>query len=179
MTTLSLDLSVQDVYDGAAPGDRPSSDQWQQWFDAWLAAMQPDVSPIGTYELSLRLTNDTEIHALNAQYRHVDRPTDVLAFAALDDEMPGMAALRSHLPVYLGDIIISVDTAQSQAHDHSLTQELAILATHGFLHLLGWDHPDDDRLWAMLQQQQILLAHVGVVVDLVPSAVPSPVPDLP
>ncbi|MGB3517349.1 MAG: rRNA maturation RNase YbeY [Elainellaceae cyanobacterium] len=167
-----LELLVQDDVDAWPQGsDRPSDDQWQQWFQDWLSEMQPDVSPIGQYEISLRLTTDADIHELNAQYRQVDRPTDVLAFATLDDPLPGLAEMRSQMPVYLGDIVISVETAQRQATSHSLKDELAILATHGLLHLLGWDHPDDDTLWDMLNQQQVLLATVGITTALLPDPV--------
>lgn len=167
-----LELLVQDdVNDWPQGSDRPSDDQWQQWFQDWLSEMQPDVSPIGQYEISLRLTTDADIHELNAQYRQVDRPTDVLAFATLDDPLPGLAEMRSQMPVYLGDIVISVETAQRQATSHSLKDELAILATHGLLHLLGWDHPDDDTLWDMLNQQQVLLATVGITTALLPDPV--------
>lgn len=167
-----LELLVQDDVDDWPQGsDRPSDDQWQQWFQDWLSEMQPDVSPIGQYEISLRLTTDADIHELNAQYRQVDRPTDVLAFATLDDPLPGLAEMRSQMPVYLGDIVISIETAQRQATSHSLKDELAILATHGLLHLLGWDHPDDDTLWDMLNQQQVLLATVGITTALLPDPV--------
>ena len=60
----------------------------------------------------------------------------------------------------LGDIVISLETAARQApdHGHSLPAELLFLATHGLLHLLGWDHPDDASLAAMLRKQEELLA---------------------
>ena len=63
-------------------------------------------------------------------------------------------------PLELGDIVISLETAARQApdHDHSLPEELLFLATHGLLHLLGWDHPDDTSLAAMLRKQEELLA---------------------
>ena len=63
-------------------------------------------------------------------------------------------------PLELGDIVISVETAARQAseHGHSLVQELQFLASHGLLHLLGWDHPDDASLAAMLARQEALLA---------------------
>ena len=60
----------------------------------------------------------------------------------------------------LGDIVISLETAARQApeHGHSLLDELLFLASHGLLHLLGWDHPDEASLTAMLQRQEQLLA---------------------
>jgi probable rRNA maturation factor len=143
------------------------SEVWELWFQKWLEALQPDLSPIQAYELSLRLTDDREIQSLNYQYRQQNKPTDVLAFAALETVGPPTEEMRSALPVYLGDIVISIDTAQRQAQsqEHSLETELAWLAAHGLLHLLGWDHPDDVSLAQMLSQQQALLQTVGLRIE--------------
>ncbi|MDX2232847.1 MAG: rRNA maturation RNase YbeY [Leptolyngbyaceae cyanobacterium bins.349] len=140
-----------------------SSAQWERWFQQWLEQLQPTLSPLQAYELSLRLTGDRDIQALNAQYRHQDQPTDVLAFAALEVATPDTDEAAA-LPLYLGDIIISVETAQGQAaaQGHDLRTELAWLASHGLLHLLGWDHPDEASLTQMLTQQKALLNTVGV-----------------
>ena len=144
-------------------------EKWEAWFQDWLEALsqieqeeQISLNLDQAYELSLRLTDDAEIQALNAQYRQMDKPTDVLAFAALEVDSPQSEEMRS-LPLYLGDIVISVETAQRQAAEqgHDLSYELAWLAAHGLLHLLGWDHPDDDRLMRMLSQQEALLQVVG------------------
>lgn len=140
---------------------------WEGWFQKWLEDLQPDFSPIQSYELSLRLTDDEEVQYLNREYRQQDKPTDVLAFAALETETPPTEEMRSQMPLYLGDIVISLDTARKQAtaQNHSLDTELAWLAAHGLLHLLGWDHPDDDSLTEMLSQQQALLQTVGLHVE--------------
>jgi probable rRNA maturation factor len=90
------------------------------------------------YDVALRLVDDAAIHALNRAYRGKDRPTDVLAFA--QREGPG-GALH---PGVLGDIVISIDTAQRQAK-RGLYRELLHLASHGLCHLLGYDHRDDDE----------------------------------
>lgn len=137
---------------------------WREWFQQWLEVMQPELSPIQAYELSLRLTGDREIQALNAQYRYQDKPTDVLAFAALENSSPQIDEVYDSQPLYLGDIIISVETAQRQAdfQNHSLNVELSWLATHGLLHLLGWDHSDEETLNQMLAKQQFLLNTVGL-----------------
>lgn len=136
---------------------------WQQWLAQWLGMMGVDWSPINAYELTLTLTTDGEIQALNRQYRHLDRPTDVLAFATVDDSLPLGPELLAQDPLYLGDIIISLDTAQRQCHHHGhgLQEEIMWLVAHGFLHLLGWDHPDEAQLQAMWQQQQQLLQGIG------------------
>ncbi|MBW4618712.1 MAG: rRNA maturation RNase YbeY [Cyanosarcina radialis HA8281-LM2] len=165
-----VEINVQDCYspvsesplsDTAEPGCIISAAIWETWFQKWVGTMSGNLPPADLYELSLRLTTDAEIRSLNAQYRHQDRPTDVLAFAALEVNYP---QLPESLPLYLGDIVISVETAKRQAkeREHSLTTELAWLATHGLLHLLGWDHPDADSLTRMLQQQEVLLKTVGL-----------------
>jgi probable rRNA maturation factor len=114
-------------------------------------------------ELSLRLTGDRQIQQYNSQYRHLDEPTDVLAFASTESEITLPAEFTE--PLYLGDIIISLDTAMRQAKEqkHSLTVELAWLSSHGLLHLLGWDHPDDKSLQQMLAQQKELIYSLNAV----------------
>lgn len=87
-------------------------------------------------EVALRLTGDAAIHELNRDYRGVDRPTDVLAFALREGEGGDLH------PEVLGDIVISVDTAARQARA-GLLSELLFLAAHGLCHLLGYDHRDD------------------------------------
>jgi probable rRNA maturation factor len=96
-------------------------------------------------ELSVRIVDDASIRRLNARYRGIDRPTDVLAF-------PMREGAFAHLhPQLLGDIVISAETArrQARARHHSLAKELTHLLIHGTLHLLGYDHeisPADARL---------------------------------
>jgi probable rRNA maturation factor len=157
-----------EVFSAIAPA--PILDSiWEYWFQCWLEHLHPDFSPTQTYELSLRLTDDVAIQVLNAQYRHKDQPTDVLAFAALEVNYPQWGESSLDLPLYLGDIVISVETAQRQAQEgrHSLKQELAWLATHGLLHLLGWDHPNEESLARMLDQQEILLQIVGIATPMI------------
>ena len=184
---MDVEVCVQEcghesIDDNPVEGDRSNSDRqdwasdptalpcpiatelWEDWFKTWLVALQPNRSPIDSYELSLRLTGDREMQHLNYQYRQQDQPTDVLAFAALEAAFSPPQALQSTLPLYLGDIVISVGTAQRQAEaqKHPLEVELAWLAAHGLLHLLGWDHPDDESLNRMLKQQQVLLESIGL-----------------
>ena len=105
------------------------------------------------WEVSIMLTDDEQIQQLNKQYRHVDSPTDVLAFAMRE----GIDAdLNPHL---LGDIVISVQTAHQQALDvgHSLDIELALLAVHGMLHLLGYDHEISDEAIVMREKEETIL----------------------
>ncbi|MCA1995257.1 MAG: rRNA maturation RNase YbeY [Coleofasciculus sp. S288] len=142
---------------------------WESWFCRWLEILEHDLSPAGSYELSLRLTDDNEIQALNAQYRHINRPTDVLAFASLEVDSPQLPSqIQLAMPLYLGDIVISVETAhrQAQQQEHCLKIELAWLAAHGLLHLLGWDHPDEESLKNMLDQQETLLQGVNITMPV-------------
>jgi len=136
---------------------------WQSWLQTWLRQLSPALSPIHAYELSLQFTTDAGMTALNREYRQQDQPTDVLSFAGLDDA-PLPPEVLAAIPFNLGDLVISVDTAQRQcaAHGHSLPEELAWLAAHGLLHLLGWDHPDEAHLQAMWAQQRSLLASIDI-----------------
>jgi probable rRNA maturation factor len=95
-------------------------------------------------ELSVLLTDDAYIHILNREHRGKDRPTDVLAFPQEPEdgaaEPPGSPA-----PQLLGDVVISLDTAQRQARSRRrpLLDEVSFLLAHGILHLVGYDHQDD------------------------------------
>lgn len=166
---MQIEVSVQDLVHGGIGGITPpiAPDLWERWFHQWMTLLEPANSegdalhPQDCYELSLRLTNDAEVQTLNRDFRDKDQPTDVLSFAALEVDCP---QLPDEEPLYLGDIIISVETAAKQAivQGHSLTVELGWLAAHGLLHLLGWDHPDEDSLVEMLTQQEELLHAIGL-----------------
>lgn len=143
-----------------------SSQEWQDWFETWLSVLGPELSPIGAYELSLQMVMDPAIAALNAQYRSRFQATDVLAFAAMDDNPLPVEVLRQ-IPFGLGDLVVSVEAAQRQCivHGHTLREELAWLSCHGLLHLLGWDHPDEAHLHRMLAMQQKLLLEIGLALE--------------
>jgi probable rRNA maturation factor len=95
------------------------------------------VSPV---EVSILISDDAQLHALNRDFRAVDAPTDVLSFG--DDGESGGFVASPDQPRYLGDIAISYERVLSQAADygHSPARELAYLTAHGTLHLLGYDH---------------------------------------
>ena len=145
------------------PADLFDPKFWEITLLTWLEQVRGDsglscpavVRRANEISLGLRFTDDASIAELNESWRQRSGPTDVLSFAALDD-LPEDLALPS---LELGDIVISVETARRQAgeHGHSLLHELRWLLSHGLLHLLGWDHPDDNALAAMLQQQEHLL----------------------
>ncbi|MBT9168818.1 MAG: Endoribonuclease YbeY [Syntrophomonadaceae bacterium] len=110
-------------------------------------------------EVSLMICTDKTIYDLNRQWRSVDSPTDVLSFPLLDD---GGVSVEGEL--LLGDVVISVERAASQAVNfgHSLKRELLYLFTHGILHLLGYDHNNDAERKEMREMEELLLAVVGV-----------------
>ncbi|WP_017655030.1 rRNA maturation RNase YbeY [Fortiea contorta] len=172
-----VELDVQNYFDELSPkasinfGDDSApltTETWENWFNQWLQILEDDLPTASGYEIGLRLTNDAEIETLNAQFRHQNRPTDVLSFPALEVDFPENQELLNSEPLYLGDIVISVDTAQRQAQQqqHNLSTELAWLAAHGLLHLLGWDHPDEESLMHMLIQQVILLKAISITIDI-------------
>ncbi|WP_149093288.1 rRNA maturation RNase YbeY [Paenibacillus terrae] len=123
-------------------------------------------------EVALTFVNDEQIHELNRNYRGIDRPTDVLSFAmkeALDEELEIIYELDNEgplddVPDVLGDIIISVQTAQAQSEEygHSIEREIGFLFVHGFLHLLGYDHQDEASEAEMMGKQEAVLAQVGL-----------------
>jgi probable rRNA maturation factor len=107
---------------------------------------------------SVVIMGDQAIQALNREYRDVDEPTDVLAFAALEGER---LTWPEEEGLYLGDVLISYPTARAQAEERGETvaEELSLLIVHGCLHLMGYDHGDEDervRMWA--RQEEILEA---------------------
>ena len=135
---------------------------WSRWIQAWLNFSNLAVDFGKNCEVGLQLTDDTQIQQFNQQYRSIDYPTDVLAFVATESEILLPSDITE--PLYLGDIIISLDTAnrQAQSQNHSLVVELAWLTSHGLLHILGWDHPNDERLQEMLQKQSELVDFVKI-----------------
>jgi probable rRNA maturation factor len=92
--------------------------------------------------LTVALVSDTRVRALNHRYRRKNRPTDVLSFPS--DEKG-----------YLGDVVIAAGVARRQAREagHPLGTEIRVLALHGLLHLLGYDHERDDGRMAALERR--------------------------
>jgi probable rRNA maturation factor len=95
----------------------------------------------------LTLTNDEHVREYNRRYRGIDEPTDVLAFAAQEKPSDQRFQPPPGTEHWLGDIVIALPTArrQAQAAKHSVDAEVRLLAVHGFLHLLGYDHAEPDE----------------------------------
>lgn len=111
------------------------------------------------WEVSVSFVDDETIGALNAAYRQIDAPTDVLSFPQDDDweELEG-------LPRVLGDIVISLEraSAQAQEYGHSLEREVVFLAVHGFFHLLGYDHETEEEERLMQEKQERVLKELNL-----------------
>jgi probable rRNA maturation factor len=163
------DAQVNSLGRSASTQRLQNPELWQSDLCRWLETLRenrvdPTVSELTACEeisLGLQFTGDQEIAELNGRWRGLPQPTDVLSFAALESEMP----LQQTTTLELGDIVVSVPTAARQALEqgHSLERELQWLVSHGLLHLLGWDHPDEPTLNAMIACQERLLAMAGNV----------------
>ena len=106
------------------------------------------------------IVDNSYIHKLNKEYRNIDRETDVITFALEDEDsvkLPGDMRI-------LGDIYISIDKARSQAieYGHSFEREICFLAVHGFYHLLGYDHMNEEEEKVMFGKQEEVLSEYGV-----------------
>ncbi len=118
---------------------------------------------IAACEVGVLITDDAHIHTLNRDYRGVDAPTDVLSFA--DDGPPSAFVVAGSGPRYLGDIAISYQRVLAQAaeYGHSPARELAYLATHGTLHLLGYDHERGaEDAAAMRLREEAVMTELGL-----------------
>lgn len=113
-------------------------------------------------ELSVTFVGLDEIHELNREYRGVDRPTDVLSFPQFED-------LEEEIPevgeICLGDVVICREKAEEQAEEfgHSFERELVYLFTHSVLHLLGYDHMEEDEKKVMRQREEEIMEHIGLM----------------
>ena len=163
---MDLDLALDRERVMLQPSDRTDlldETAWLQQLKHWLNGICGDASldcptlvrSAEELSLGLRFTDDACIAELNSAWRQKTGPTDVLSFATLDDAGDWMEGPS----IELGDIVVSLETARRQAEEqgHSLQRELRWLVSHGLLHLLGWDHPDDASLAAMLTLQERLL----------------------
>ncbi|WP_311481980.1 rRNA maturation RNase YbeY [uncultured Anaerococcus sp.] len=111
-------------------------------------------------EVSLSVVDRDTIHKLNKEYRNVDRPTDVLSFP-MDEEAYDN---EGNPLILLGDIVICLDIAREQAADfgHSLEREMMYLICHSTLHLLGYDHIEEDDKKEMRAKEKEVMKNLGV-----------------
>lgn len=113
-------------------------------------------------EVSVTLVDNVRIREMNAEFRGIDRETDVLSFPLGDEE--GFEVDPDTDAILLGDIVISLEKAQSQAEEygHSFGREVAFLITHSLFHLLGYDHMTEDEEKEMFAKQEKVLQRLGI-----------------
>ena len=113
----------------------------------------------GDGEFNVILVNKEKIQNLNREYRNIDRVTDVISFALEDDDTIKIDNYRM-----LGDIYICIEKAREQASEygHSFKRELSFLAVHGLLHLLGYDHMNEEEEKIMFSKQEEVLSRYGI-----------------
>lgn len=111
------------------------------------------------YDFSIILVEPEMIQSINLEYRNIDKVTDVISFASLDEE----SFVSPESSIELGDIFINVKAIREQAKDygHSLKREFCFLVTHGILHLLGYDHMTKDEEVKMFQMQEEILDEIA------------------
>jgi probable rRNA maturation factor len=144
------------------------ADCWQDEPDAEAviqraiaAAAETVDADVADAELAVMLTDDSGIRTLNSNWRGVDKPTNVLSFPALQ---PAGGLGEDEPPRMLGDIAIAYQTMRREADDEQkpFDHHLSHLAVHGFLHLIGYDHENDDDAEAMETLEQEILAQLGI-----------------
>ena len=113
------------------------------------------VEKLNNIYFNVILVDNPTIHDLNKKYRNIDRETDVISFALLDEKEEESYSTKT----VLGDIYISVDKAieQSKDYGHTLIKELCFLSIHGLLHLLGYDHIEKEEEKIMFEKQELIL----------------------
>jgi probable rRNA maturation factor len=148
-----IHVQVASRFRGAVDGDRLR--------DAVARVLAAEGVPRA--EVGVVVTGDAVVRDLNRRYRGEDAPTDVLSFAF--DESVSEFVLPPGEPPRLGEVVISLPAARRQAKraGHSLEREMALLAVHGLLHLLGYDHATDEEQRVMWSRQDALLTSLGVI----------------
>lgn len=139
-----------------------NTEGWPEHLDARAetalqeALKQSKAKVTGPAEVSLILTSDAEQQVLNRDWRGIDKPTNVLSFPQIEP-FGAVSGL-------LGDIILARETLEKEASEQGLTfdDHFTHLVVHGFLHLLGYDHMDDDEALAMEGLETQILASLGV-----------------
>ncbi len=114
-------------------------------------------------EISVSVVDNEEIREINRQFRNIDRATDVLSFPMLTFAEGEKAEVNENDEIILGDIIISLERAKEQAEEygHSLKREIAFLTAHSMLHLLGYDHMEQQEEEEMFRRQREILLRAG------------------
>ncbi|MEM1502207.1 rRNA maturation RNase YbeY [Domibacillus sp. 8LH] len=126
-------------------------------------AAEKEAVPDGS-EVSVTFVTNERIQEINRDYRDKDAPTDVISFALEEMGEDEVTITGTDMPRILGDIIISIDRSKEQAEEygHSFERELGFLTVHGFLHLLGYDHMNEQDEKEMISRQKDILDAYGL-----------------
>lgn len=137
-----------------------SLNNYQEAYESLLCKTLKHLSLNFDPYISVTIVDNAYIHEINRTYRHKDAPTDVISFAFLDDNPERNKLFQSGKMVVLGEIYISFEKAKEQAvaYGHSLDRELKFLFVHGLLHLLGYDHMNEEDEKVMFRLQDEILA---------------------
>ena len=139
----------------------PSPEDFERLVEECTRAALEEEGITDDAEVSVTLVDNARIREMNAEFRDIDKETDVLSFPMGDDSFdvdPDTDA------ILLGDIVISLEKAQAQAEEygHSFRREAAFLITHSLFHLLGYDHTTADEEAEMFQKQEKVLEKLGI-----------------
>jgi len=156
--------------DAPWPGQGPGYDWEALALRAGTAAIERTphgelLTSAATVEISIRLASDEEVHTLNKQYRQKDKPTNVLSFPMVQPDLLETITQNSDDgEVLLGDIILAHGVCVAEAAERGISVEdhAMHLMVHGTLHLLGYDHIDDDEAEGMEQIERDALAALGL-----------------
>ena len=113
--------------------------------------------------VNIVLTNPENIRKMNKEYRNIDKETDVLSFPMFEKyELEERKSLNEDI---LGDIVISIERVKEQANEygHSFERELSYMAVHGFYHLMGYDHIDEEDKVIMRQKEEVVLEKMKIL----------------
>lgn len=116
--------------------------------------------------ISITLTTPDEIRKINKEYRNIDKETDVLSFPMFEkyeiDEI--VKKQENEVSETIGDIIISIERVEEQAKEygHSFERELAYMVVHGFYHLMGYDHIDENDKVLMREKEEYILSNLKI-----------------
>lgn len=142
-------LDIQLVHSSAG---QPEANQIQQWVDAALAGFETDT------EIVVRIVDEQESAELNSQYRQKQGPTNILSFPfELPDMLQGIDGIDTDL---LGDLVICAPVLEKEALEQhkNLNDHWAHIIVHGVLHLLGYDHLDDEEA-EIMESKEIAILH--------------------
>ncbi|WP_294109753.1 rRNA maturation RNase YbeY [Sphingomonas sp.] len=160
--TLAIDVLPEAPWPEAQPWEALAARAARAAFAASQQATRLD-APTFPVELSIRLTSDAEVRALNRDYRGKDKPTNVLSFPMLDvDELAQLDEMQGE--ILLGDIVLAHETCAREAAERgiSLADHATHLIVHGTLHLLGHDHLEDEEAEAMERIERDVLQGLGL-----------------